>query len=58
LQHAVRYAPEKDLDTLANFTRAKFGVDVDLQLALFNSVQDGTAPTRVETKLGRPRLGC
>jgi len=43
LQHAVRFVPEKDLDTLANFTRAKFAGDVDLQLALFNSVQDGTA---------------
>ncbi len=42
LQHAVRYLPEKDLDALANFTRAKFSGDVDLQLALFKSVQDGT----------------
>ncbi len=43
LQHAVRFMPETDLDTLANFTRTKFAGDVDLQMALFKSVQDGTA---------------
>ena len=43
LQHAVRWAPEKELDALAGITRAKFGEDVDLQMALFKSVQDGTA---------------
>jgi len=43
LQHAVRFLPEKDLDALANFTRAKFAGDLDLQMALFKSVQDGTA---------------
>jgi len=43
LQHAVRFLPENDLDTLASFTRSKFASDVDLQLALFKSVQEGTA---------------
>ena len=42
LQHAVRFLPEKDLDRLADFTRAKFAGDMDLQLALFKSVQEGT----------------
>ncbi len=43
LKHAARFVPEQDLDSLASFTRKKFADDVDRQLALFKSVQDGTA---------------
>ncbi len=42
LRHAARYAPEKNMDSLAAFTRAKFADDLDFQLALFKSVQQGT----------------
>src|SRR5262249_11319421 len=42
LRHAARYAPEKELDSLATFTRARFANDLDFQLALFKSVQQGT----------------
>ncbi|MST95264.1 MAG: c-type cytochrome [Pedosphaera sp.] len=43
LKHAVRFAPEKDLDTLARFTRTKFATDLDAQTAYFKSIQDGAA---------------
>ena len=42
LRHAARYAPEQEMDSLAAFTRAKFADDLDFQLALFKSVQQGT----------------
>ena len=42
LRHAARYAPEKEMDALAAFTRAKFADDLDFQLALFKSIQQGT----------------
>src|SRR6267143_6078580 len=43
LRHAARYIPAGQMDELATFTRQKFADDVDLQLALFKSVQEGTA---------------
>ncbi len=43
LRHAARYAPESELDTLANFTQTRFAKDLDFQLDLFKSVQEGTA---------------
>jgi len=42
LRHSARYAPEKEMDSLAAFTRKKFADDPDFQLALFKSVQQGT----------------
>lgn len=42
LRHAARHAPEADLAALAQFARSRFGDDVDLQLALFKSVQEGS----------------
>src|SRR5204862_8351414 len=42
LRHAARYAPEKEMDSLGVFTRAKFADDLDFQLALFKSVEQGT----------------
>ena len=42
LRHAARYAPEKEMDALATFTRRKFADDLDFQLALFKSIQQGT----------------
>ncbi|MBI4327889.1 MAG: HEAT repeat domain-containing protein [Chloroflexi bacterium] len=43
LRHAARYVSEAQVDELALFTREKFAQDLDLQLALFKSVQEGTA---------------
>ncbi|MEY2429117.1 MAG: hypothetical protein QOJ40_2002, partial [Verrucomicrobiota bacterium] len=43
LRHAVRYAPENQMGKLATFTRTKFAADIDFQLALFKSVQEGAA---------------
>src|SRR5438445_4559178 len=42
LRHAARYAPERERDSLATFTRARFADDLDFQLALFKSVEQGT----------------
>jgi putative heme-binding domain-containing protein len=42
LRHASRYVPEKELDALASFTRGKFADQLDFQLALFKSIQQGT----------------
>jgi putative heme-binding domain-containing protein len=43
LRHAARYLPEKEMGTLADFVRVKFADDLDLQLALFKSVEEGMA---------------
>jgi putative heme-binding domain-containing protein len=58
LKHAARFVPEKDLDSLASFTRRKFGEDVDLQLALFKSVQDGTAQRGAKLSQGARDWGA
>ncbi len=41
LRHSARFAPESGLGELAKFTCEKFAGDLDFQLALFKSVQDG-----------------
>ena len=41
LRHAARFLPENRIDDLATLARDKFRDDVDLQSALFTSVQDG-----------------
>jgi putative heme-binding domain-containing protein len=41
LRHAARFLPENRIDDLATLARDKFRDDVDLQSALFKSVQDG-----------------
>jgi len=43
LRHVARYVPVSQMDQLAAFTRQKFSDDIDLQLTLFKSVQEGTA---------------
>ncbi len=43
LKHAARFLPENRIDDLATLARDKFRDDVDLQSALFKSVQDGLA---------------
>ncbi len=43
LRHATRYLPEAEMGVLADFVRMKFADDLDLQLALFKSVQEGMA---------------
>jgi putative heme-binding domain-containing protein len=41
LKHAARFAPESEMGNLASFTQAKFPDDLDFQLTLFKSVQEG-----------------
>jgi putative heme-binding domain-containing protein len=41
LRHAARFLPERDIDNLASLARDKFRDDIDLQAALFKSVQEG-----------------
>jgi len=43
LKHAARFLPENRIDDLAALAQEKFRDDVDLQSALFKSVQDGLA---------------
>src|SRR6185436_19815246 len=43
LRHAARHAPAAKLDTLATYVQKEYGEDVDFQLALFKSVQEGAA---------------
>lgn len=41
LKHAARFLPQDRIDTLASISSEKFRDDVDLQSALFKSVQEG-----------------
>jgi putative heme-binding domain-containing protein len=41
LRHIARYLPQADVPALANFMSHKFVADLDLQLVLFKSVQEG-----------------
>jgi hypothetical protein len=41
LKHAARFLPEERIDDLASLARDKFTDDIDLQSALFKSVQEG-----------------
>ena len=43
LRHAVRYSDDTQADTLARLARRKFPADLDMQLALFKSMQEGAA---------------
>ena len=43
LRHAARYLPEARVDALAALATGTFGDDVDFQLALYRSVQEGLA---------------
>jgi putative heme-binding domain-containing protein len=43
LRQAARYAPESEMGDLAAFTRSRFADDVDFQLALFKSIEEGTS---------------
>src|SRR5579859_7434711 len=49
LRHAARYLPESEIGAMADFTRAKFADDLDFQLALFKSVQEGMAQRGAST---------
>jgi putative heme-binding domain-containing protein len=52
LSHAARFAPDSDMDSLAEFTRTKFADDLDFQSTLFQSVQQGTAQRGAELSAG------
>src|SRR5258706_14299192 len=41
LKQIVRYIPQEQLDSLAQFVQQKFGSYLDLQMALFKSLQHG-----------------
>jgi putative heme-binding domain-containing protein len=41
LEHISRYLPPADADELISYTRDKFKNDSDLQLSLFNSIEEG-----------------
>ncbi|MDB6122060.1 MAG: Cytochrome c [Pedosphaera sp.] len=43
LKHIVRYLPASDLPTLANVAEKSFGDDLDFQVSIFKSVQEGAA---------------
>lgn len=43
LRHAARYLPKEQINDLAKFVRAHYKDDVDFQLALFQSVEEGLA---------------
>ncbi len=43
LRHVARYCPSEGLDVLAKFVQTKFAADLDFQLTLFKSVQEGVA---------------
>ena len=43
LRHAARYCSDAGVDELAKFVENKFAGDIDFQLALFKSVQEGVA---------------
>src|SRR5258706_220447 len=43
LRHAARYASESEMGKLSAFTRTKFADDIDFQLALFKSAQEGAS---------------
>src|SRR5262249_25898780 len=41
LRHIVRYAPESEIAHLAELVRSKFADDLDFQLSLFKSIEEG-----------------
>jgi putative heme-binding domain-containing protein len=43
LKQIVRYIPEQQLDQLAQFVEEKFANDLDMQMDLFKSLQEGAA---------------
>jgi putative heme-binding domain-containing protein len=52
LRHIVRYAPDEDIGKLAELIRSKFADDLDFQLTLFKSIQEGAGQRG--TKLSQP----
>jgi len=58
LRHAARFAPAADLDSLAKFAQTKFAGDVDFQLDLFKSVQEGTAQRGAALSAGGRNWGA
>ena len=41
LRHIARYGPEEQMDRLRDFTREHFPRDIDFQIGLFKSIQEG-----------------
>lgn len=58
LRHAARYVAEGQMDELAALIRQKFSKDLDLQLTLFKSVQEGTAQRGATLSAGARAWGA
>jgi putative heme-binding domain-containing protein len=52
LRHVVRYAPDSEMGRLAELIRTKFADDLDFQLALFKSIEEGAG--QKGTRLSQP----
>ncbi len=57
LRHAVQYISPEQVDEVATFTRARFADDADFQLAMFKSVQEGTAQRGAKLSAGAQSWG-
>jgi len=58
LRHASRYIPVEQMDALAKFTQQKFADDIDFQLTLFKSVQEGLAQRGAKLSAGVSEWGA
>jgi putative heme-binding domain-containing protein len=58
LRHVTRYFPASQMDELVELTRKKFTDNLDLQLTLFKSVQEGTAQRGVTTTINLQAWGA
>lgn len=58
LRHAARFLPDARVDALAKLATGKFGDDVDFQLALYRSVQEGLAQRGIAPAAGLRQWGA
>lgn len=58
LRHIVRHAPETDLAGVIQFTRVKFAGDLDFQLALFKSIEQGSEQRGLKPGAGLREWGA
>jgi putative heme-binding domain-containing protein len=58
LRHAARFLPEARVDALAALATGTFGDDIDFQLALYRSVQEGLAQRGGAPTAGLKRWGA
>ena len=58
LRHAARFLPEARVDALAALAQGKFADDIDFQLALYRSVQEGLAQRGAQPPQGMRKWGA